>query len=82
MATVDGPSLGIVALLERVRAEFLEAPGMRLSEAQVTRLFHLDALTTISILTALCDVGFLVKDASGRYARVLERSTPRASCRL
>ena len=61
--------LGHVTLMARVRAEFDESPGMRLTEAQVCRLFHLDPGAGASILTALCEVGFLSKDPSGRFRK-------------
>jgi hypothetical protein len=56
-------------LLERVRAEFVEQPGLRLTEAQAARLWHLDQHTCSRVLDALTDGAFLRRNADGRYIR-------------
>jgi DNA-binding IclR family transcriptional regulator len=55
------------ALLQRVRAEFLEMPGLRLTSAEVQRLCGLDRDTCSAVLDRLVDFKFLVRDANGRY---------------
>jgi hypothetical protein len=56
-------------LLERVRAEFVEQPGLRLTEAQAARLWHLDCPTCTRVLSALTDNAFLRRSPDGRYIR-------------
>ena len=57
----------MVELSARIRAEFEENPAMRLTEPQITRLFLLDPVVCTTILSALVDSGFLVRDRSNRY---------------
>jgi hypothetical protein len=60
---------GIAALLIRVRGEFLEMPGLRLTIEQCVRLWSLDRETCEALLRALVEAGFLCRDSGGRYAR-------------
>lgn len=62
-------------LLRRVRGEFLEMPGLRLTEAQATRLWNLDLSACRSLLTTLVDARFLFRTRDGAYMRI-ERATP------
>ena len=57
------------ALLNRIRSEFLEMPGLRLTPAQAARLWALDRQTSDQILDGLTEVGFLFKDKEGAYLR-------------
>lgn len=57
------------ALLRRVRSEFKEMPGMRLTEDQAMRLWSLDRATCHDVLSSLVDADFLAVDAIGRYRR-------------
>ena len=56
-------------LVERIRAEYIEQPGLRLTEAQASRLWRLDEGTTRHALTELTCVSFLQRSEDGRYAR-------------
>jgi hypothetical protein len=56
-------------LVERVRAEFIEQPGLRLTEAQAVRLWHLDQPTCARVLAALTENTFLRCETDGRYIR-------------
>jgi hypothetical protein len=56
-------------LAGRVRAEFTESAGLQLTEAQACRLFQLEPVVGASLLVALCEIGFLVKDRSGRFRK-------------
>jgi hypothetical protein len=56
-------------LVERVRAEFIEQPGLRLTEAQAVRLWHLDQPTCARVLEALTEGSFLRCGTDGRYIR-------------
>jgi len=59
----------VTTVVERVRAEFVESPGLSLTPSQAQRLFGLDAARGASILSGLCDAGFLVRDKEGRFRR-------------
>ncbi len=54
-------------ILKRVRNEFLEMPGLRLTCAQARRLWHLDATTCDAILRRLVSARFLACDANHQY---------------
>jgi hypothetical protein len=56
-------------LVERIRAEFLEQPGLRLTEAQASRLWQLDRGTCEKALGVLTSAAFLTCAADGRYSR-------------
>lgn len=62
-------------ILGRVRGEFLEMPGLRLTEAQARRLWHLDPGTCTVLLNVLVTDGFLFRSADGAYMRI-ERAQP------
>jgi hypothetical protein len=64
-------------LLERIRAEYLEMPDMRLTAEQVGRLFGIDTRTCRVVLDALVDAKFLDLNQSGRYARLTDVSSGR-----
>jgi hypothetical protein len=53
----------------RVRAEFVEMPGMQLTPAQAARLWHFDADFCNAVLSALVDSKFLVKTRHEKFAR-------------
>jgi hypothetical protein len=50
-----------------IRAEYLEIPGLSLTELQVQRLWGLDPLTSQALLDALVDAQFLKRTADGAY---------------
>ena len=56
-------------LLQRVRGEFLEMPGLRLTLAQATRLLSLDRRMCSELLDALVHSRFLSRTADGVYLR-------------
>lgn len=62
-------------LLLRVRGEFLEMPGLRLTEAQACRLFGLDADACTALLVALVEVKFLFRTNGGGFMLV-DRPAP------
>lgn len=55
--------------LELIRAEYVEVPGLHLTEPQVRRLWGLDTVTAEALLTALLDVKFLKRTGQGAYVR-------------
>ncbi len=56
-------------LLRRIRGEFLEMPGLRLSIDQAARLWALERALCTEVLDALLGAKFLQRDRDGRYAR-------------
>jgi hypothetical protein len=54
---------------ERIRAEYLEMPGMRLTPAQVQRLSGVDISICALVLDDLVRAQFLSKGLDGSYAR-------------
>ena len=59
-------------ILERLRAEFLEMPGLRLTAEQVHRLCGVERKTCRAVLDALVDEKFLCAKADGTYTRLTE----------
>ena len=57
-------------ILRRVRGEFLEMPGLRLTEAQARRLWNLDAASCRSLLTQLVETRFLFRTRDGAFMRL------------
>lgn len=60
---------GIDEWLDRVRGEYLEMPGLRLTLAQAARFWSLDHGTCTRVLDALVKAGFLVVTSDLLYAR-------------
>ena len=54
---------------DRIRAEYLEMPGMRLTPAQVERLSGVDVSICALVLDDLLRAQFLYKGLDGSYAR-------------
>ena len=69
------PTHRIEETLRRVQGEFLEMPGLRLTEAQARRLWNLDAASCGALLGALVDAKFLFRTRDGAFMRV-EHATP------
>jgi hypothetical protein len=61
---------------ERVRAEFLEMPGLRLTTAQVARLCGVERTMCQTVLDALVDAKFLRVSTDGTYTRLIDGSIP------
>jgi hypothetical protein len=55
--------------LQLIRAEYLEIPDLRLTKAQVERLWGLDSITSEALLAALVDVKFLRRTVHDTYVR-------------
>jgi hypothetical protein len=56
-------------LLHRIRGEFVEMPGLRLTEAQAARLWRLEPTLVTALLGRLVDAKFLACTADGAYRR-------------
>lgn len=69
------PARPIDDVLRRVQGEFLEMPGLRLTEPQARRLWGLDAASCAGLLDALVDAKFLFRTSDGAFMRV-ENAAP------
>ena len=69
------PTRATDEVLRRVQGEFLEMPGLRLTEAQARRLWGLDAVSCGALLGTLVDAKFLFRTRDGAFMRV-EYATP------
>jgi hypothetical protein len=78
-------------VLQRIRGEFLEMPGMALRLEQVRRLCGVETPVCQTVLDALVAAGFLRMTPDGRYLRwttddsidwrAMEGEAPRAAIR-
>jgi len=57
------------ASLDRIRGEYLEMPGLSLTERQAQRLWGLDHEACKTLLEALLQTGFLRRTERGSYVR-------------
>src|SRR5204863_9779357 len=62
-------------LIERLKAEFLEMPGLKLTEAQAQRMWSLDATLCSSLLETLVNTSILFRTRDSASIRI-ERITP------
>ncbi|HXW06878.1 MAG TPA: hypothetical protein VD833_16715 [Vicinamibacterales bacterium] len=61
-----------MAVLERIRSEYLEMPGLRLKREQVQRLCGLDRAICEEVLDALVEMECLSCKPDGAYVRVAD----------
>src|SRR5256885_1839553 len=69
----------VTTVVDRVRAEFIESPGLLLTPSQAQRLFGLDAARGASILSGLCEAGIALPCLEGG---IPHRIDPKGSMRL
>jgi len=69
-------------ILHRVRGEYLEMPGLRLTFAQARRLWGLDEQTCAQLLQALTEQEFLRCGPDGTYARLTVRACDFPAARM
>ena len=62
-------STGVQDVVRRIRGEFLEMPGLRLTPQQARRLWRLDEKACAKVLAALVDSRFLAKTPDGAFVR-------------
>jgi len=55
--------------LRRVRGEYIEMPGLRLTSAQAQRLWGLDRAACDALLGALVEAKFLFRTRDGAFVR-------------
>jgi hypothetical protein len=66
---VSARDVKLADAIRRVRAEYVEMPGMQLTPAQAARLWHFEPAFCDAVLAALVDTKFLVKTTRDRFAR-------------
>ena len=59
-------------MLKRIRGEYLEMPGLRLTMAQAQRLCGVERTLCQRVLGTLVETGFLCVTKDGTYARVTD----------
>ena len=59
-------------ILERVRSEYLEMPGMRLTPRQLQRLCGIGPALCDALLESMVNSRFLTAKTDGTYARATE----------
>jgi len=64
-------------LLDRIRAEYLEMPGLRLKLEQAQRLCGVERSQCKVVLDALVNERFLCVKPDGAYARLTDGGMPR-----
>jgi hypothetical protein len=70
------------SLTARVRGEYGEMPGLRLTFAQACRLWQIDAPTCEMLLEELTRDGFLFKTDAGAYIALPGTPSRQAKARL
>jgi len=68
--TLACKEVAIDAALRRVKGEYLEMPGLRLTPAQAQRLWGLDREACNALLGALVDTKFLSRTRDGAFVRI------------
>jgi hypothetical protein len=69
---MDAAMQAVVDLIERIRAEYLEMPGLSLTSEQLERLCGIDRTMCNVVLQALIARKFLGLRPDGRYARLTD----------
>jgi hypothetical protein len=64
------PEIILYKLTQRIREEFQDAPGLRVTVREGARFWDLDEMTCQQILVRLRAAGFLTVDADNRYFQV------------
>ena len=57
------------AALRRAQAEFLEMPGLQLTVAKASKLWHFDSALCTAVLSQLVEQRFLVETRNHSFAR-------------
>ena len=65
-------------LLQRIKSEYIEMPGLTLRPEQVQRLCGVDGASCETVLEALVESGFLSKRSDGAYGRYRNPDISRA----
>jgi len=69
MGILTSDRLRFAKLVQRIREEFEEAPGLELDVEEGARFWALERGTCALVLSRLHDLKFLVRTIDGRYRR-------------
>jgi hypothetical protein len=61
-------------LFRRIQREFLEMPGLRLTERQACRLWGMDRDLCVALFTRLVDEKFLTRTRDGSFTQLVVRA--------
>ena len=66
------PETGAISeeLFRRIQGEFLEMPGLRLTQPQACRLWGLDRELCVQLLARLVDARFLMRTRDGSFVQL------------
>jgi hypothetical protein len=67
--SIAAPVIVADELVFRIKAEFLEMPGLRLTRPQAQRLWALDDALCDAVLTRLLDTRFLMRSGDAAFVR-------------
>jgi hypothetical protein len=67
--TISPQPQPLEGILRRIRGEYIEMPGLRLTATQAQRLWGLDRAACDAVLSALVDVEFLIRNRDGAFVR-------------
>lgn len=68
--SVEQPSDALTGIVDRIRAEFTEMPGLTLTVEQAARLWSLDIGLCRTVLCGLEESRFLVRTRQSAFARL------------
>jgi DNA-binding IclR family transcriptional regulator len=74
-APVSADPLRWVTIMQRVRTEYEEMPGLSVTVAQASRLWNIDTPTAREVLNAMVDVGYLSAGPRGFTLRAFDSTT-------
>lgn len=66
------PRSATTRIVDAIRGEFNEMPGMRLTHDQFCRLWHLERREAERVIRSLIASGFLRRDENNRYGRSID----------
>lgn len=66
---VSGSATDASSLLTRIRAEYRQMPGLSVTAAQASRLWHADRRSCEAVLQRLVNERFLTVTDDGRFVR-------------
>jgi hypothetical protein len=76
------PAATIEDVFRRVQGEFLEMPGLRLTEAQARRLWGMETELCAALLGELVDAKFLFRTRDGAFMRIEHAGPVKGTTRM
>jgi hypothetical protein len=67
--TISAQPQPLEDICRRIRGEYMEMPGLRLTVTQAQRLWGLDRAACDTVLGALVNVEFLIRNRDGAFVR-------------